>query len=209
MKAHKCLAYIWPAEDYTDKEFAMANVNFINGPFAKKSMQCRLTTSIYKYYFWGVTFEVVSVTDQGYISTVADVRKEDLAEFGMGIAHALTFNSVTHEVLASNGFVYKLDQSLFYRNCRFACERIYQEMETADNFVMQMYTLNGGIVAVLFDKNLDPKRPGYQYAVHRGFVTGDNKVLRTLVPRTAAHNDDNVVLKQPEIDVLVREMLRE
>ena len=57
----KCLAYIWPIENYAGKETALANVRFVTGPFKGKVAQYYMPTNIYTYYFWGVTFEVVTV----------------------------------------------------------------------------------------------------------------------------------------------------
>lgn len=207
MKTTKCLAYIWPAEDFTGKEAAWANIKYINGPYEGMVARYQLPTSIYRYYYWGVTFEVVTLDQNGAIISVSDVNKEDLAAFGMGIIHALTFNSATREVLGSNGFVYKLDQSLFCRYCKPVCEYIFQQIETARNFVMQMYTLNGGIIAILFDKDIDSNSNSYKYAIHRGFVTADNQLLRNMVPKVTIADRNNAVLKQPDIDKLIEQMM--
>lgn len=206
MKITRCLAYIWPAEDIQDKEVALANVKFITGPYERKTARYMLTTNIYRYYYWGVTFEVVSLDENGAITEVADVRKEDLLDFRMNIIHALSFNSITHEVLGSNGFVYKLDQSVYYRNCKPVCDFIYSQIETAENIVMQMYTVNGGIIAILFDKNISPDRKDYKYAIQRGFVTADNKLLRSMVPKTEVQEDNHEILKQNEIDKLIEKL---
>lgn len=206
MKITKCLAYIWPAEDIQGKDIALANVKFITGPYERKTARYMLTTSIYKYYYWGVTFEVVSLAENGAITGVADVIREDLISFGMNIIHALSFNSITHEVLGSNGFVYKLDQSLFYRNCKPVCDYIYSQIETANNIVMQMYILNGGIISILFDKDIQPNSSSYKYVIQKGFVTADNKLLRSMVPKTEATTDNREVLKQRDIDKLIEKL---
>ena len=206
MKKEKCLAYIWPAEDIDGKTEALANVKFLTGPYERKIGRYILTTSIYKYYYWGVTFEVVTLAEDGSITEVADVKKEDLAIFGMNIIHALSFNSCTHEVLGSNGFVYKLDQSLFYRNCKAVCDYIYEMAASAENIVMQMYTLNGGIIAILFDKDLSPNSTSFKYAIQRGFVTADNKLLRSMVPKTDVPVDNKEILDQRDIDRLIQSL---
>lgn len=209
MKTYKCLAFIWPIEEYKDKEMANCYVRYVTGPFAHKTARYNLKTDIYRYYYWGVTFEVVTIDEQGTITEVADVKKGDLAEFGMGIVHAITYNSGTHEVLASNGFVYKLDQSLFYRNCKEVCEYIYEVIEESDNFVMQMYTMNGGIISILFDRNLDANSKSYKYAVHKGFVTGNSKLLRSMVPKTQGSTENKEVLTQRDIDRIIEGMTGE
>ena len=209
MNTTRCLAYIWPAEDIRGKESALANVRFLTGPLKRKTVSCQLTTSIYTYYYWGVAFEVVTVTDNGAITGVDDVNKEDLAVFGMSLIHALSFNSITHEVLGSNGFVYKLDHSLFYRNCQPVCEYIYSQMETANNIIMQMYTLDGGIIAVLFDKDLPVDSSGYKFAIQRGFVTANNKLLSGMVSKSEVPEDNHEVMKQKDIDRLIERMTEE
>lgn len=206
MKNTKCLAYIWPAEDIQDKDIALANVKFITGPYERKTARYMLTTSIYRYYYWGVTFEVVTLTDNGAITEVSDIKREDLVSFGMNIIHALSFNSITHEVLGSNGFVYKLDQSLFYRNCKPVCDNIYNQIESATNIVMQMYTLNGGIIAILFDKDISPNSSSYKYVIQKGFVTADNKTLRSMVPKLEFEEENHEVLKQRDIDKLIEKL---
>ena len=203
MKKVKCLAYIWPAEDIEGKTEALANVKFMTGPYERKIGRYILTTSIYKYYYWGVTFEVITLAEDGSITEVADVKRDDLASFGMGIIHAISYNSCTHEVLGSNGFVYKLDQSLFYRNCKAVCDYIYEMANSAENIVMQMYTLNGGIISILFDKNLSSDSKSYKYAIQRGFVTADNKLLRSMVPKTDMSADNKEILDQRDIDRLI------
>ena len=206
MKITKCLAYIWPAEDIQGKDMALANVKFITGPYERKVARYILRTGIYRYYYWGVTFEVVSLDENGSITEVADVKQEDLVTFGMSIIHALSFNHITHEVLGSNGFVYKLDQSLFYRHCKPVCDYIYRQTETADNIVMQMYTLNGGIIAILFDKDIPANSSSYKYVIQKGFVTADNQLLRSMVPKTEVETDNHEVLKQRDIDKLIEKL---
>ncbi len=206
MKTTKCLAYIWPAESIEGKDNAYAYVRFINGPYERKIGKYFLTTSIYKYYFWGVTFEVVTINEDGSIVEVADVKKQDLEAFDMSIIHALSCNSISHEVLGSNGFVYKLDQSVFYRMCGQVCDHIYEQIEGAENIVLQMYTLKGGIISVLFDKNIPESHPSYKYAIQRGFVTTDNKILRSMVPKKETGADNKEILKQADIDKLIEKL---
>jgi hypothetical protein len=206
MKTIKCLAYIWPAESIEGKDNAYAYVRFINGPYERKIGKYFLTTSIYKYYFWGVTFEVVTINEDGSIVEVGDVKKEDLEAFDMSIIHALSWNSITHEVLGSNGFVYKLDQSVFYRICGRVCDHIYEQIEGSENIVLQMYTLGGGIISVLFDKNIAESHPSYKYAIQRGFVTADNKILRSMVPKKDISVDNKEILKQGDIDKLIEKL---
>ena len=199
----KCLAYIWPIEDYIGKETALANVRFVTGPFKGKVARYYMPTNIYTYYFWGATFEVVTITANGAITAVTDIKREDLQQFDLNLIHALTFNNETKELLGSNGFVYKLSQSLFYRNCKPVCEYIYKEIETARNFAMQIYTLNGGIISILFEKNLSTKDRNYKYAIFRGFITADDKLLRSMIPKTDVATDSHEVLNQSEIDKLI------
>lgn len=137
---------------------------------------------------------------------MSDVKKHDLEAFDMSIIHALSWNSITHEVLGSNGFVYKLDQSVFYRTCGRVCDHIYEQIEGSENIVLQMYTLKGGIISVLFDKNIQVSHPSYKYAIQRGFVTTDNKILRSMVPKKEIGADNKEILKQGDIDKLIEKL---
>ena len=207
MGTHRCLAYIWPVEEYKNKAYAQCYVKFLNGPFARQVGQYSLTTSIFQYYFWGVTLEMITITEKMEIVDVSDIQKEDFREFKLGIVYARTFNCNTHEVLASNGFIYKLDQSLFHNNCKKVCEHMYAEMETADNFLLALYTMNGGVIDLLLDKNVRTDAIGYKYAIHRGFVTADEKVLKGISVNTKTSTNGKEILKQEDIDKLIAHFL--
>lgn len=204
-----CLAFIWPAEDIVGKEVCRSNVKFISGPFRHKVIQYDMTTDIYKYYYWGVTFEVVIINQKGDLIEVRDIDKNDFGIFDLDFITALTYNANTHEILATNGFVYKLDQSLFYRHCPAVCEYIYKEMETANNFILYMYTINGGIASVLFDKDLHIKDKRYKSVIHKGFITSDNHLLRNMVPKDTVDEEIGEKLKQEDIDKLIEKMLKQ
>ena len=69
-----------------------------------------------------------------------------------------------------------------------------------------MYTLNGGIISILFDKDIQPNSSSYKYVIQKGFVTADNKLLRSMVPKTEATTDNREVLKQRDIDKLIEKL---
>ena len=48
--SEKYLAFIWHAEDYTNKDECLCYVQFLTGNLRGKTIQARLTTGIFKYY---------------------------------------------------------------------------------------------------------------------------------------------------------------
>ncbi|MCR4850863.1 MAG: hypothetical protein K5870_06350 [Lachnospiraceae bacterium] len=58
-----------------------------------------------------------------------------------------------------------------------------------------MDTLGGGIIAILFDKNIPMSHPSYKYVIQKGFVTADNTILRSMVTinEISADNKESVV----------------
>ena len=71
---------------------------------------------------------------------------------------------------------------------------------------MQMYTLGGGIIAILFDKDIPKSHPSYKYAIQKGFVTADNTILRSMVTIKEISADNKEVLKQDDIDKLLEKL---
>ena len=120
---------------------------------------------------------------------------------------ALTYNNQTHDVVASNGFVYNLDKSLFCKYCPDVCKRICEEIATAYNFTLVMITMNGAVIDLSFDKNVDEKNNSYRNILTCGFVTTNTQALR--FPATAAKTvtDNNEKLNQADIDDLIEKLL--
>ena len=206
--SEKYLAFIWHAEDYINKEECLCYIQFLTGKLRGKIVQAKLTTGIFKYYYWGVTLEEVELNARNEVIGVADLTVDSLSRYNMNILHALTFNEETSDVLGSDGFVYKLNQSVFYNRCKAVYDYIVQEMKTANNCILRLYIKDGGIFSILFDKNISPKSPGYKYIMQRGFVTADKKVLRTMIPSTdASVGNSNDKLSQSDVDKMFEELL--
>ena len=72
---------------------------------------------------------------------------------------------------------------------------------------MRMYTRNGAVISILFDKNIDKKSPMYKYALEVGFITANKDMLRGLVPKTQDDFDKNKKLTQEDIDRLFDTMI--
>lgn len=201
------LAFIEPLEPIVGKEEALCKVRIITGDLAYSSVTCKLTTGIFRYYFWGTTFEVVTI-DGGVVVGVEDVKKETMLDFKLGVVHALTYNNFTHDVLASDGFLHNLDDSLFARHCRPVLNTIYNEIYTAQNFSMTMYTLNGAVINILFNKNIDKRAYEFKYALESGYVSADKGTLRSMIPKTQEDFDRKKKLTQSEIDKLFNDMVK-
>lgn len=202
IRKHQCLAYIWPLEPYQGKDTALSAIKIMTKPFKRKIIQTYVKTSIYNYYFHGVTFESITIDDDMNVLDIRDVNADDYGKFDISVIHALSFDCQTHDLLGSNGFLYNLDQSVFYRHCEDVCKYLYKEIETAYNFTMQMYTLDGGIIAVLFEKNVKPEDKRYNIAIHKGFITQNKDILRSIVP-VSTSIDKKRLLKQSEIDEII------
>lgn len=202
----KYLAFIEPLADYTGKEEVLCQVRFVTGDLAYRTFQQVLKTEIFNYYFWGTTFEVVYV-EGGKITKVEDINKDTMLEFNIGVIYAISYNASTHDVLSNTGFLHNLDDSLFARHCKPILQRIYAEIAISQNFTMRMYTRNGAVISILFDKNIDKKSPMYKYALEVGFITANKDMLRGLVPKTQDDFDKNKKLTQEDIDRLFDTMI--
>jgi len=109
-------------------------------------------------------------------------------------------------LLDMDGTIY-LDDSLFGKYCPHVCKRIYEEIATAYNFTLMMFTMNGAVIDLTFDKNVDEKKYSYRNILTYGFVTTNTKALR--FPGTAAKTvaDKNEKLNQADIDDLIEKLL--
>ena len=203
------LALISPMEDYAGKDTVMCNVKFLTGDRKQQMYQMSMTTDIFRFYFWGVTLEVVELDNSGNLIRVYDIDDEAKRKYNIGISYALTYNDVNHEILAANGFVYNIDESLFARYCRPVCERIYAQIQQSYNFALRFYTWNGAMLSLLFDANVSKDSPMFKYALNRGFIVADKKVLRGMSPASTSVSydyDKNQKLKQEDIDQMLKDM---
>lgn len=199
----KYLALIEPLENPAGKATVDCNVKFVTGDLAHRSKRYSLSTDIFSHYFWGFAFETVVLNDNGTVREIHDLNKEDRIDFNVELLYAVTYNNMTHEVLASNGFVYILDESPFAGYCRPMLNRIYQEISYAQIFCLIMYTLNGAVFSLLFDKNFPESSSSYKYALTPGYITVNKKTLGHLSPKASDNFDKNEKLSQQDIDKLI------
>lgn len=205
------LAFVGPIENHVGVKQVMCQVKVLTGDRAHKTYKMMMPTDIFKYYFWGVTLEIIEMDSKGNLLKVYDIDSGAKEEFNIGMAHALTYNEVSHEILASNGFVYNIDDSLFARYCMPVCKRIYDEIARCSNFAIQFYTYNGAMLCILFDRNVLPTSPMYKYVLNRGFIVADRKKLCGMSPANDTNvydYDKNQKLKQSDIDNMVKDMLK-
>lgn len=201
----KYLAFIEPLEDFRDKEEAYCQIRIMSGDLKFKVFRQLLKTTIFNFYFWGTTFEVVYI-ENGVVIKVEDLHKDTMEEFSITVDYAVTYNAFTHEVLTKSGFLHNLDDSLFARNCKPILMRIYSEIATSYNFSMRFYLRKGAIISLLFDKNIDEKACFYKYVMQAGFVAADRNTMRSMIPKTQTDYDKNKKLNQEDIDRLFKEM---
>ena len=204
----KCIAFIWHLEDYTGKETCLCQLRILSGKYNGKYFQAYLTTNIFKFYYWGVTLEEVEIDKNLNIISVSDLDLESMKKYNINIFYALTFNEETSDALGSDGFVYKLNQSIFYNKCRAVYDHIMNEIKTARNFSLRLYTRDGGIFYFVFDKDISPKASGYKYVMNKGYITADKKVLKSMIPATSTNNtNSNEKMTQADVDKMLEEML--
>ena len=202
------LAIIEPLEDIKDKNECRCGVYFLTGD--KKGFQREMTlrTGIFTYYFYGAAIEVIEM-DYEQVRDVRDIKQPDIRKFDLGLSYALTFNSSTQEILATNGFVYKFDQSTFYRRYPYVVSAMYQNMMTGLPFVWQLYTINGALVYVEMLTGFKKDSPAAKYALASGFVVSDRNTLKCMLPKTETEfEDSNKKLSQDEIDRLITKFNR-
>lgn len=181
----KYLAFIEPLEDIANKQEVMCNIRIITGERAYDVLHQKLTTDIFRYYFWGTTLEVISIdSSTGQVVSVEDLQMETMSMFNIGITYALTYNRMNHDILCFNGMLYNLDESLFARHCKPVLQNIYNVIDTSYNFSMRIHTLKGALLNILFDNNINPNAAGYKYALGCGFVAANKQTLRNMIPQT-------------------------
>ncbi|MBR1854717.1 MAG: hypothetical protein IJ794_16485 [Lachnospiraceae bacterium] len=206
----EALAFIYPVDQAAlqqGQEQTLCYVNFVNGEDAHTTVKMVCPTNIFKYYFWGVTMEVVVYDAQNQCLEVHDVDEAARRKYNMSVCYAMTFNRQNHTVLASDGFVYNLDQSIFANHCGRVLEHMYTVVDQAANFAMVFHKYNGALCNILLDVNVPEKRPFYKYVMCPGFVTMNDQRLRGIVPKTQKEFDDKEKLSQEDIDDMIRDMM--
>lgn len=201
------LAIIEPLTNDFSKETVQSKVSIVSGEHAHRKVTMSVPVEMFRYYFWGSSFELITYNEDFELLHVRDVAKEDLPKYNLGVVQALTYNHMTHDVVASNGFVYNLDNSLFGKYCPNVCKRIYEEIATAYNFTLVMITMNGAVIDLSFEKNVDGKKNPYRNILTCGFVTTNTQALRFPATVAKAVADNNEKLNQADIDDLIEKLL--
>jgi len=200
------LAIIEPLEQDFSKEKVLSKVSIVSGVHAHRKVTMSIPVESFRYHFWGSSFELISYNDAFELLDIRDIVKEDLAKYNLAVAQVLTYNHVTHDVVATNGFTYNLDASLFAKYCPQVCKRIYEEIVTAYNFTLLLITMNGAVIDLTFDKNVDEKKYSHRHILTYGFVTTNIKSLQISTLTSKVSMDCNEKLSQKDIDELIDKM---
>ena len=204
--AKKYLAYISPVEDITNKEYVNCNVTFITGDLDHQTFHnVWLKTDIFKYYYYGSTFEVLELDDRQKIVSIHDITVEEAKQFGVSLHNILTLNKSTCDMLASNDFTYNLKVNKFYNYCRHTVENIYNAMQNVVSFILRIYVINGAVVYIEMDDN---PRQNSKYALSSGYIVTDKSKLRhSAYLEESSSGNRNEKLKQEDIDKLITRLL--
>lgn len=201
----KYLAYIVPLEDITGKEYALCDIIFASGLLNHQHKQAVLGTNIFRYYYYGSTFEVVEMDEHNNVVNVHDVGEKDMEEFGLSLKSVLTLNTDTYDMLVSNDFVYNIKSNKFYNNCRQTIENICRRIQEIDGFTIRTYIRDGAVIYIELDENTNSKS---KYVLNRGFLVSDKSQLRQSGKVTTTPEfDKNEKLKQKDIDKIVTRLI--
>lgn len=209
----KGLAIITPLESTSiDKERIYSELYFIDSKNKHKVVMAYMPKSIFKYYFYGVTLEAVELDSNNNCVDVHDVNRDDMVTYGLTLSYGLTMSFTENDIasLATNGFVYYLFQSTFFRRYRHIFNDMYSGMMESKNFVLRYYLMDGEICYVELDCNRSKDADDYKYTMHNGFAVSDRNVLKNMLPKTESEfKDSNEKLSQSEIDKLIDKILSE
>ncbi|MCR5733337.1 MAG: hypothetical protein K6G22_01910 [Lachnospiraceae bacterium] len=200
------IAIISPLESI-DKEEVLSDIYFLTGDNAKTSVQAAVSADNYKFFFHGAAIKAVDCED-GKVLKVRDIQSDDIPQFNLELAYALTYNPLTTESLATNGNVYVLSESSFNEKYPEVVKNTVDAMNGI-RFAFMYFTINGEVVyAELID---DPKEDSVadKYSMSLGYVADKREILKSMLPKTVAElADANRKLNQEEIDLLVRSLLK-
>lgn len=204
--SQKYLAYISPVENIEGKEYVNCNITFISGDLNHKTWtNVCLKTDIFRYYYYGSTFEVIELDHMQNIVNIHDITVEDAKQFGVSLHNILTLNENTFDMLASNDFTYNLKENKFYNYCKNTVENMYTAMHHTTSFILRVYIINGAVVYIEMDDN--PKENS-KYALSSGYIVTDKSKLRH-----SSYFDNNAMengkekLKQDDIDRLITKLI--
>ena len=202
----KYLAYISPMEDIAGKEYAQCSITFVTGDLNHETYRpVMVKTDIFKYYYFGSTFEVVEVDSQKNIVDIHDITVEDAKYFGVTMHNIVAFNKTNFDMQATNSVTYNFKVNKFYNYCRATAENVYRAMGQCEKFILWVYIINGAVVYVMLDDN--PKE-NHKYALAEGYIVSDMSGLRcSSSVSTGSLGDKNEKLKQQDIDKLITRLI--
>ena len=201
----KYLAYISPIESIEGKEQVMCNVVFITGDLNHRMGNYMMKTNIFRYYYYGSTFEVIEMDKNNQIMDVHDMTAEDAEYFGISMKSIMTLNSKTFDMLGSNDVTYNLKQNKFYNHCRQTVENIYNILPSLEKFTLRVYIMNGAVVYIELDT--DTKRNN-GYVLCPGYVIDDKYKLKQAGTTAGSTNSyGNEKLKQEDIDKIITRLI--
>lgn len=199
------LAIIMPLETI-DKESVYSELFFLQ---TREIVKTFIPNNVFKYYFYGVTLEVVELDKNNNCISIHDVKKDDLIKYNLSINYALTISFDEDKIasLSTNGFVYYLEQTTFFKRYNFVLTNMYNAMKSSNNFVVRFFIINGAISYVQLECNKPSTASDYKYALHNGFSVSNRDILKCMLPKTDMDFiDSKEKLNQEAIDKLFEQM---
>lgn len=204
------IAFIIPLEEVAGKSAVNCLFKFVAGEYHGREQVINTATDIFAYYFFGYTLETIIWDNNGCISKIRDIDREDCREFNISVASAVMYNGVSQSFLASNGFVYNIWESLFARYAgQNLVGRMVYEISSTRNFSARFYLLNGALLSINLSKNITEDKTSYKYVLEPGFVPGNKEILRTMIPKTRDEFAEKEKLTQADIDKMLQQMREE
>ena len=102
------------------KDTVLCDVKFYTGSLKGTITQLLCPSSIFRYYYKGLTMELVTLDDKGNLVNIRDAKRADFSLFNLDMFRAYAFNTVTHEALGSNGILYSISMAPAVRNYGYA-----------------------------------------------------------------------------------------
>ena len=199
------LAIITPLESI-EKESVYSELFFIQ---TRDIVKTYIPNNVFKYYYYGVTLEIVELDNDNRCISIHDVKKDDLIKYNISINYALTISFDADKIasLSTNGVIYYLEQSTFFKRYKFVFTNMYNAMITSSNFVFRYFTINGAISYVQLECNKPATSPDYKYALHNGFTVSNRDILKCMLPKTDTDfADSKEKMNQEAIDKLLEQL---
>ena len=201
MTQREYLAIIEPTESIDGKDKCMCSVSFLTEDLNHRIETHLLSTCYFRYYYYGTALEVVEMDKDKNIINIRDLKNDDMVKFNLSIAHVVSFNALTHDALASNGFVYPFDQSTFATRHDRTFNNILSFMQLSQEFILRIYLINGAVVYIEPRDNVKQSSSLYKYNLNPGLTIRDRSFLKSMLPRSQSDFEDTKrKLSQNEVD---------